>query len=53
MWYLIFKAAVSAGVIVAAAEIARRKNFAASWLHSLPLISVWPHRLLTAASVKL
>ena len=40
MWHLLFKAVVSAGVIVAISEIARRNNFAASWLHSLPLVSL-------------
>lgn len=40
MWHLILKFGVSAGVIVAVSEIARRNNFAASWLHSLPLVSV-------------
>ncbi len=40
MWYLILKAGISAGVIVGVSEIARRNNFAASWLHSLPLVSL-------------
>ncbi len=40
MWYLLFKFGVSAGVIVAVSEIAKRNNFAASWLHSLPLVSL-------------
>ena len=40
MWYLLSKAAASAAVIVAVSEIAKRNNFAASWVHSLPLISL-------------
>ncbi len=40
MWYLFLKAGISAGVIVGVSEIARRNNFAASWLHSLPLVSL-------------
>ena len=40
MWHLILKFGVSAGVIVAVSEIAKRNNFAASWLHSLPLVSL-------------
>ena len=40
MWHLLLKAGISAGVIVAVTEIAKRNNFAASWLHSLPLVSL-------------
>ena len=40
MWPLILKFGVSAAVIVAVSEVAKRNNFAASWLHSLPLVSV-------------
>jgi hypothetical protein len=40
MTYLIIKALVSGCVIVAASELAKRNNTAASIIHSLPLISL-------------
>jgi hypothetical protein len=40
MTYLLVKALVSGAVIVAASELARRNNTAASIIHSLPLISL-------------
>ena len=40
MTYLIIKALVSGGVIVAVTEIAKRNNTLASIVHSLPLISL-------------
>ena len=40
MTYLLIKALVSGGVIVAASELAKRNNTAASIIHSLPLISL-------------
>ncbi len=38
--YLIVKALISGGVIVAASELAKRNNTAASIIHSLPLVSL-------------
>ncbi len=40
MTYLLVKALLSGGVIVAASELAKRNNTAASIIHSLPLISL-------------
>ena len=40
MTYLVIKALVSGVVIVAASELAKRNNTAASIIHSLPLISL-------------
>jgi hypothetical protein len=38
--FLITKAAISGGIIVAVSELAKRNNTAASIVHSLPLVSL-------------
>jgi len=40
MWYYALKLFLSAGVIVLVTETAKRNNFAASIIHSLPLTSL-------------
>ncbi len=40
MWYYLLKLFLSAGVIVLVTETAKRNNFAASIIHSLPLTSL-------------
>ena len=40
MFFLITKALVSGGIIVAISELAKRNNFTAAIVHSLPLVSL-------------